>query len=230
MLMLSQTLAITFLLFIGIFPNPDLKENSTNTTSIDPVTAIYDGLHIKNGVLPSREVFNLAIQGWNKMKGNLKSKVLTVIDFSLPSTAKRMWVIDPEKGEVLLNSVVSHGRNSGDLMANTFSNVPESFKSSLGFYKTAETYSGKHGYSLRLDGLEKGFNDQARNRAIVIHGADYAREEFAESVGRLGRSLGCPALPSELSAQAIDLIKDGSLLFIFGKDDNYLSKSSLIKA
>lgn len=228
--MLSQTLAITFLLFIGIFPNPDFKENSTNTTSIDPVTAIYDGLHSKNGVLPSREVFTLAIQGWNKMKGNLKSKVLTVIDFSLPSTAKRMWVIDPEKGEVLLNSVVSHGRNSGDLMANTFSNVPESFKSSLGFYKTAETYSGKHGYSLRLDGLEKGFNDQARNRAIVIHGADYAREEFAESVGRLGRSLGCPALPSELSAQAIDLIKDGSLLFIFGKDDNYLSKSSLIKA
>ena len=191
--MLSQTLAITFLLFIGIFPNPDFKENNTNTSSIDPVTAIYDGLHIKNGVLPSREVFTLAIQGWNKMKGNLKSKVLTVIDFSLPSTAKRMWVIDPEKGEVLLNSVVSHGRNSGDLMA-------------------------------------KGFNDQARNRAIVIHGADYAREEFAESVGRLGRSLGCPALPSELSAQAIDLIKDGSLLFIFGKDDNYLSKSSLIKA
>ena len=231
MLMLSQTLAITFLLFIGIFPNPDFKENSSNIlTSIDPVSVTYDALQAKNGVLPSKEVFNLAIQGWNKMKDNLKSKVLTVIDFSLPSTEKRMWIIDPENGEILLNSVVSHGRNSGDLMAKTFSNVPESFKSSLGFYKTAETYSGKHGYSLRLDGLEKGFNDQARNRAIVIHGADYAKEEFAKSVGRLGRSLGCPALPSELSAQAIDLIKDGSLLFIFGKDDNYLSKSSLIKA
>lgn len=229
--MLSQTLAITFLLFIGIFPNPDFKENTSNIiTSIDPVSVTYDALHAKNGVLPSKEVFNLAIQGWNKMKDNLKSKVLTVIDFSLPSTEKRMWIIDPENGEILLNSVVSHGRNSGDLMAKTFSNVPESFKSSLGFYKTAETYSGKHGYSLRLDGLEKGFNDQARNRAIVIHGADYAKEEFAKSVGRLGRSLGCPALPSELSAQAIDLIKDGSLLFIFGKDDNYLSKSSLIKA
>lgn len=179
---------------------------------------------------PSREVLTMAIQGWSKMKDNLKSKVLTVIDFSLPSTAKRMWIIDPENGEVLLNSVVSHGRNSGDLMAQSFSNQPESFKSSIGFYKTAETYSGKHGYSLRLDGLEKGFNDQARNRAIVIHGADYAREEFAKSVGRLGRSLGCPALPSELSAKAIDLIKDGSLLFIFGNDNSYLTKSSLIKA
>ncbi|RAI88369.1 murein L,D-transpeptidase catalytic domain family protein [Algoriphagus yeomjeoni] len=229
--MLSQTLAITFLLFIGIFPNPDFKENSLYpVTSINPVSVTYDALIAKNGVLPSEEVFNLAIQGWDKMKDNLKSKILTVIDFSLPSTAKRMWIIDPEKGEILLNSVVSHGRNSGDLMAKTFSNIPESFKSSLGFYKTAETYSGKHGYSLRLDGLEKGFNDQARNRAIVIHGADYAKEDFAKSVGRLGRSLGCPALPTELSAQAIDLIKDGSLLFIFGKDDNYLAKSSLIKA
>ncbi|MDR7130868.1 hypothetical protein J2X69_003227 [Algoriphagus sp. 4150] len=229
--MLSQTIAITFLLFIGIFPHPDFKKNTSNlTASIDPVSGIYEGLHSPNGVLPSKEVFTLAIQGWNKMKGNLKSKVLTVIDFSLPSTAKRMWVIDPEKGEILLNSVVSHGRNSGDLMASAFSNQPESFKSSLGFYTTAETYSGKHGYSLRLDGLEKGFNDQARNRAIVIHGADYAKEEFAKTVGRLGRSLGCPALPSELSAEAIDLIKDGSLLFIFGNDDDYLTKSSLIKA
>jgi len=229
--MLTQTITFTFLLLIGIFTNPTIKENiPTTTPSTDPISLIYDGLDGDTEALPSREVLTMAIQGWSKMKGNLKSKVLTVIDFSLPSTAKRMWIIDPEKGEVLLNSVVSHGRNSGDLMAQSFSNQPESFKSSLGFYRTAETYSGKHGYSLRLDGLEKGFNDQARSRAIVIHGADYAREEFAKSVGRLGRSLGCPALPSELSAKAIDLIKDGSLLFIFGKDVSYLSKSSLIKA
>lgn len=228
--MITQTLTLTFLLFIGFFNNPDFKENNPNPPSLtDPVSLIYDGSHGSPDVLPSKEVFTMAIQGWNKMKGSLKSKVLTVIDFSLPSTAKRMWIIDPEKGEILLNSVVSHGRNSGDLMAKSFSNQPESYKSSLGFYRTAETYSGQHGYSLRLDGLEKGFNDQARNRAIVIHGADYAREEFAKSVGRLGRSLGCPALPSELSAKAIDLIKDGSLLFIFGKDASYLEKSSLIK-
>lgn len=230
--MLYQTIAITFFLFIGIIPSSDFREKTEiiSKVSADPVATIYEGLKSENGALPSKEVFALAFQGWTKMKENLKSKVLTVIDFSLPSTAKRMWIIDPEKSQILLNSVVSHGRNSGDLMAKSFSNQPESYKSSLGFYKTAETYSGKHGYSLRLDGLEKGFNDQARNRAIVIHGADYAREEFAKSVGRLGRSLGCPALPSELSAQAIDLIKDGSLLFIFGDDNTYLTQSSLIKA
>ncbi|PZX61107.1 L,D-transpeptidase-like protein [Algoriphagus ratkowskyi] len=231
MLMLYQTITITLLLSIGIFPSPEIKESTTTEIiSIDPISTIYEGLQGNSDELPSKEVFMMAAQGWSKMKDKLKTKVLTVIDFSLPSTAKRMWIIDPVSGVILLNSVVSHGRNSGDLMANNFSNIPESFKSSLGFYKTAETYSGKHGYSLRLDGLEKGFNDQARNRAIVIHGADYAREEFAESVGRLGRSLGCPALPSELSAKAIDLIKDGSLLFIFGKDENYINKSSLIKA
>ncbi|TXD79237.1 murein L,D-transpeptidase catalytic domain family protein [Algoriphagus ratkowskyi] len=229
--MLYQTITITLLLSIGIFPSPEIKESTTTEIiSIDPISTIYEGLQGNSDELPSKEVFMMAAQGWSKMKDKLKTKVLTVIDFSLPSTAKRMWIIDPVSGVILLNSVVSHGRNSGDLMANNFSNIPESFKSSLGFYKTAETYSGKHGYSLRLDGLEKGFNDQARNRAIVIHGADYAREEFAESVGRLGRSLGCPALPSELSAKAIDLIKDGSLLFIFGKDENYINKSSLIKA
>lgn len=199
--MFYQTLAITFLLFLGIFPNPTIEVTHSNPlTSIDPASLIYEGLHGKAEGLPSKEVFTLAYRGWGKMKHNLRSKILTVIDFSLPSTAKRMWIIDPEKGEILLNSVVSHGRNSGDLLAKSFSNQPESYMSSLGFYKTAETYSGKHGYSLRLDGLEKGFNDQARNRAIVIHGADYAREEFAKSAGRLGRSLGCPAIPSELSA------------------------------
>jgi hypothetical protein len=229
--MYNQIIALTFLFTIGIFSNPDIKNTNIETTiPADPVSSLYEELHGNMEEPPSKEVLTMAIQGWSKMKDNLKSKVLTVIDFSLPSTAKRMWIIDPENGEVLLNSVVSHGRNSGDLMAQSFSNQPESFKSSIGFYKTAETYSGKHGYSLRLDGLEKGFNDQARNRAIVIHGADYAREEFAKSVGRLGRSLGCPALPSELSAKAIDLIKDGSLLFIFGNDNSYLTKSSLIKA
>ena len=229
--MIYQSLVITFLLFIGIFPNPHFTENTANPlSSADPAALSYEGLKGESASLPSKEVFTMAIQGWSKMKDQLKSKVLTVIDFSLPSTAKRMWIINPESGEILLNSVVSHGRNSGDLMAKSFSNQAESYKSSLGFYTTGETYSGKHGYSLRLDGLEKGFNDQARNRAIVIHGADYAREEFAKSVGRLGRSLGCPALPSELSAKAIDLIKNGSLLFIFGKDASYLEKSSLIKA
>lgn len=190
---------------------------------------VFESLAKKHQNIPNLEALNYALEGWEKLEPNLDKPLLTVIDFSLPSTEKRLWVIHVEKREILLNTVVAHGRNTGELMATNFSNTPESFQSSLGFYKTAETYQGKHGYSLRLDGLEKGFNDQARARAIVIHGADYAREEFAKSTGRLGRSLGCPALPPELSAKVIDLIKDGSLIFIYGKDQSYLSQSTLVK-
>lgn len=178
---------------------------------------------------PSLYALDLALDGYEKLENELKKPILTVIDFTLPSTERRLWIIDLEKEEILLNTVVSHGRNSGNLMAEKFSNRPESYQSSLGFYKTAETYQGKHGYSLRLDGLEKGINDQARNRAIVIHGADYAREEVAKTAGRLGRSLGCPAVPTELSKQLIDLIKDGSLIFVYGKDQNYLAQSELLE-
>ncbi|NVK50762.1 MAG: murein L,D-transpeptidase catalytic domain family protein [Cyclobacteriaceae bacterium] len=188
----------------------------------------YARLHEKFDALPDRDIFEKALAGWSHLKEDLRNPMLTIIDFSLPSTEKRMWVIDPTNMEVKLHTVVSHGRNSGNLFAESFSNIPNSYKSSLGFYKTAETYHGKHGYSLRLDGLEKGFNDKARDRAIVIHGADYAREEVAKSSGRLGRSLGCPALPSEISKEAIDLIKDGSLIFIYGEDEKYLSNSPVL--
>lgn len=208
--------------------DPRISETHLTTAKSD-ATALYLSLAENHKEIPSIDVLNLAMEGWEKLEKNLPSRVLTIIDFSLPSTVKRLWVIEPIKGIILHHSVVAHGRNSGQLMAKSFSNRPESYQSSLGFYKTAETYQGKHGYSLRLDGLEKGFNDQARNRAIVIHGADYAKEEFAKSTGRLGRSLGCPALPPELSARVIDLIKDGSLLFIYGKDPDYLIQSELLQ-
>jgi hypothetical protein len=207
--------------------NREITENKI--LSIADSAALYLSLSENHREVPSKEVLDLAMEGWGKLGQNLRSQILTVIDFSLPSTAKRLWVIDPVKGLILNHTLVSHGRNSGELLAKNFSNRPESYQSSLGFYKTGETYQGKHGYSLRLDGLEKGFNDQARNRAIVIHGADYAKEEFAKSTGRLGRSLGCPALPPELSALVIDLIKNGSLLFIYGKDPNYLTQSELLR-
>jgi hypothetical protein len=139
-----------------------------------------------------------------------------------------MWIIDMKDGMILHYGLVSHGRNSGDLMAQKFSNISSSNMSSLGFYLTGETYQGKHGYSLRLDGLEKGFNDKARERAIVIHGADYAHENFIQQTGRLGRSLGCPALPNEIANEVIDLIKEQSLLFIYGKDKDYLNKSAFL--
>ncbi len=183
--------------------------------------------------VPKRDILSLGIKGYLKLKaeGNMpEGKPLTVIDFSLPSSEKRMWIINMKDGVILHFGHVSHGRNSGDLMAQKFSNKNSSFMSSLGFYLTAETYQGKHGYSLRLDGLEPGFNDNARERAIVIHGADYAREDFIKQTGRLGRSLGCPALPQEITTEIIDLIKDRSVIFIYGKDDNYLNQSQILNA
>jgi L,D-transpeptidase catalytic domain len=226
--MITPNFLIPFLWMINL--SDVSSEIVTSTVSeVNEVEILYNSLSENYAELPSKEVLELAMEGWEKLEDDLKSPILTVIDFSLPSTEKRLWVIDPAKGLILHHTVVAHGRNSGELLAKTFSNQPESFQSSLGFYKTAETYQGKHGYSLRLDGLEKGFNDQARNRAIVIHGADYAKEEFAKTTGRLGRSLGCPALPPELSEKVIDLIKDGSLLFIYGNDQSYLQQSYLLQ-
>ena len=217
------------LLLLNSFSTGDSPRAIPITTENDPISEIYLTLINSDGDLPSEEIFELAYSGWEKMDEELKSPLLTIIDFSLASTIRRLWIIDLNEKAILLNSVVAHGRNSGELMASKFSNRPESFQSSLGFYKTGETYIGKHGYSLRLDGLEKGVNDQARNRAIVIHGADYASEAFAKINGRLGRSLGCPALPTELSTKAINLIKDGSLLFVFAKNENYLENSPLLQ-
>lgn len=175
-----------------------------------------------------KEVLKVAIQGYLRLieKGILREgKPLTVIDFDLPSTARRLWIIDMATKNLKHESLVSHGRNSGELLAKKFSNKSESFMSSLGFYLTGERYVGKHGASLRLDGLEKGINDKARSRAIVIHSADYATEAFVAQYGRLGRSLGCPALPKENYEKVIDLIRDKSCLFIYASQQSYKEKS-----
>jgi hypothetical protein len=132
------------------------------------------------------------------------------------------------KKELLYVCLVAHGKNSGEKIPDHFSNKPESLESSLGFYMTAETYSGKHGYSLRLDGLEKNINDNARMREIVIHGADYVSQQFIDSHGRLGRSWGCPAIPVEISREVIDSISNGSCIFIYGKDESYFLKSAFV--
>jgi hypothetical protein len=174
------------------------------------------------------QVFDAALTGYFSTDRIRKKNILTIIDFSKSSTTRRCYVIDMDKRKLIYNCLVAHGRNSGDNFADSFSNEPESLKSSLGFYLTAETYSGKHGYSLRLDGLEKSFNDNARSREIVIHGADYVSQEFIDAHGRLGRSWGCPALPVEITKEVIDKISDGSCLFIYGKDENYFKNSSYI--
>lgn len=178
-----------------------------------------------------KEVLRVATQGYRILieKGMLREgKPLTVIDFDLPSTDRRLWIIDMDSKSLMHESLVSHGRNSGDLLARKFSNKPESFMSSLGFYLTGERYVGKHGASLRLDGLEKGINDRARSRAIVIHSADYATEIFVKRYGRLGRSLGCPALPKENYEKVIDLIQDKSCLYIHASQETYREKLVLL--
>jgi hypothetical protein len=180
----------------------------------------------------SWEAFQHALTGFYNITSSRnihKPHLLTLVDFSKPSTEKRLFVIDLQRGIILFSSLVAHGRNSGENMATQFSNNPESYQSSLGFYLTAETYIGKHGLSLRLDGLEPGINDKARERAIVVHGADYVSASFAAQQGRLGRSQGCPALPQELTAPIIETIRGGSVMFIFAPQQQYLSASHLLQ-
>ncbi len=226
-----MTLATGFLLPIfwvlsslGLLGNPSPAPNLLPSSDSRSV-GIWKELTKGELSPPSLPVLELALNGYAQLQDKLKKPLLTVIDYSLPSTQKRLWIIDLRQQKILLHTVVAHGRNSGALLAEKFSNRPESYQSSLGFFQTGEAYQGKHGYSLRLDGLEAGINDQARARAIVIHGADYAKETVAATAGRLGRSLGCPAVPPDLSTPLIKLIKEGSLLFIYGKDPNYLRMS-----
>ncbi len=178
----------------------------------------------------SYEAFDLAYKGWLALKDSLdlSDHVITVVDFSQPSNKKRFYLIDMDSMEVVYQNYVAHGKNTGALVAKYFSNTPNSYQSSLGFFKTAETYQGKHGLSLKLDGLEKGINSKARERAIVIHAATYAEESFIKKYGRLGRSFGCPALPSENYPEVINLIKDGSLLFIYYPEEAYLKISPVL--
>lgn len=150
---------------------------------------------------------------------------LAVIDYSLPSTQKRMWVFDVEQPGLLYAEHVAHGQGSGGNMSNRFSNVDGSHQTSLGLFRTAETYVGGNGYSLRMDGLEPGVNDNARDRLIVIHGAPYVNPEQAQRQGRLGRSYGCPALRPQVAREVIDTIKDDQLLFAYYPDDPWLDSS-----
>ncbi len=153
---------------------------------------------------------------------------LAVIDFSLPSSEKRLWIFDLEAEQLVLNDLVAHGKNSGDFRSTSFSNVDGSFQSSIGLFQTRETYIGKHGYSLRLDGLEPGINDRARQRAIVIHGADYVNENWVNKYGRIGRSHGCPAVDNRVIRQVVDNLKGGQLVFTYYPDQKWLHSSAFV--
>ncbi|WP_439860562.1 murein L,D-transpeptidase catalytic domain family protein [Pseudomonas sp. MBLB4136] len=153
---------------------------------------------------------------------------LAVIDYSLPSTAKRLWIFDLERKELVLHDLVAHGRLSGENHARRFSNVVDSFQSSLGLFRTAESYRGKHGYSLRMDGLEPGVNDRARERAIVIHGAAYVDPRLASTQGRIGRSLGCPAVRPQVARLVVDQLKGGQFMFAWYPDQGWLRSSAYL--
>ncbi|WP_243409603.1 murein L,D-transpeptidase catalytic domain family protein [Pontibacter virosus] len=174
----------------------------------------------------SYDVFNNALMGYYGMynEGRLSDKgILTVVDFTKPSNEKRLWVLDLNNREVLYNTYVAHGRNSGEVTAQTFSNEHKSFMSSVGFYVTDDIYHGKHGKSLRLDGLDEGYNTNARDRAVVMHGAEYATEDFMNKYGRLGRSLGCPAVPLGEHESIIDAVTGKTALYIHSGDEQYTS-------
>lgn len=203
----------TFILFILSLNTAYGQEKNLinqNIKSNSEIYQLYNRLNL-GGELDF-EAFKIGYLGFKNL--NPKNPILTIVDFSQPSTAERFFVINLDKNELLFKTHVSHGRNSGEKYATKFSNRMNSYQSSPGFYKTNETYYGGNGYSLRLDGLEKGINDRARDRAIVVHGADYANPNTIVSQGRLGRSLGCPALPQNVARPIIDTIKNRSVMYI----------------
>jgi len=207
--------------------------DKTKTDSLSPFAggkSIYDSLHLDSIGL-SRQAFEYAQKGWNKLlqEGRLSNPaVLAIVDFSQPSSHKRLYILDLKQYKVLFQTLVAHGRNSGKELATSFSNLPSSYKSSPGFYITGETYNGKHGYSLKLNGVEKGINDNAYNRAIVVHGADYVDESYASSQGYIGRSLGCPAVPEKEAQPIINTIRDNTCFFIYEPGVSYSARSTML--
>ncbi|WP_235918544.1 murein L,D-transpeptidase catalytic domain family protein [Sediminibacterium soli] len=205
---------------------------TTNSTVslVEEKMGLYDSLDLDDKGL-SKKAFEYALTGYNRLLSSgriVKDNILSILDFSLPSGKKRLFVIDLATGQLLFNTYAAHGRNSGADMATRFSNKNNSHQSSLGFYITGTIYTGKHGESLRLMGEEKGFNDNAFARGIVMHSAAYADEEIVARQGFIGRSQGCPALPQNISKEIIGKIKDGSCLFLYSPDTYYTSHSQLI--
>lgn len=195
----------------------------------NPRKSVYDSLQLELKGL-SRQAFEYAKKGFEKLvaEGKLaNASVLSIIDFSLPSHQKRLFVIDLFQYKILFNTLVSHGRNSGREWATSFSNQNSSYKSSPGFYITRETYEGKNGYSLKLAGMENGINDNAFERGIVVHGADYVSESLANAQGYIGRSQGCPAVPVPVARPVINTIKNGTCLFIY--HPSYVRRSAVLR-
>ncbi|MCX2431375.1 murein L,D-transpeptidase catalytic domain family protein [Pedobacter sp. GR22-10] len=201
------------------------SENTLETAYIHHARSLYQSAHLKDSGL-SFPVFEKALTGYyNLKKAGLLSDhaLLSIADFDQPSTSKRLYVLNVDQRDVVLNTWVAHGQRSGENQAVTFSNQNDSFASSIGFFVTGEEYHGTHGRSLKLDGMDPGFNDNARLRSIVIHGAPYVSEGTIAALGRLGRSQGCPAVAPELADPLISSLGEGSVLFINKSSERYAS-------
>ncbi|MDF2933022.1 MAG: hypothetical protein K0R36_2353 [Chryseobacterium sp.] len=244
-------LGIVYLISTSFYLSPDKTDNKEikntkkietlvetksvkNTNSLSSSEELYQSISFENTNKLQFDVFAKALLGFENLKkaGKLgqEAHLLTICDFSLSSNVKRLWVIDTQEKKVLFNSLVAHGKNTGEEFATNFSNTESSLQSSMGFYITESTYNGDNGYSLKLLGMDKGFNDAAYKRAVVMHGADYVSEEFATVHKRIGRSWGCPAIPRALTEPIINTIKGKNCLFIYYPDQNYLSSSEWLKA
>ena len=202
----------------------DLKNVSSSMSDV-----LYEKANLQNAGL-SMEALEAAVKGYEKLveEGTItNAKYLAIVDFSQSSRKKRFYLLDIESQKLALNTFVAHGKNSGVDKAVRFSNTPQSEASSLGFYVTKNTYRGKHGLSLRLEGLEDGFNDNAESRAIVVHGANYVNPARVNSA-YMGRSQGCPALPDAVAPKVINMIKGGSALFVYNPSEKYLKGSKIL--
>jgi hypothetical protein len=209
----------------GLLPAAIAETTARVASPNTGLSALYDDLNLRQAGL-ERAPFEYALRGLDKV--NPARSVLSIVDLSQPSSHKRLYVIDLLNRKLLFHTYVSHGRNSGQLMAGHFSNEPASYQSSLGFYRTLGSYQGKHGLSLQLQGLERGINDNAFDRAIVLHGAGYVCEDIIRQTGRLGRSQGCPAVSPTLSEPIIRALRGGSCLFIYAPDAAYLRQSTYL--
>lgn len=207
----------TFSAFLLFFTGIHASETELEYPTEEVVVSKFESLHIQN---LSYTAFQHALNGYTYFKNNglTQSDTVVIIDFDLPSNIKRMFIVNMATMEVLDSSLVAHGKNSGDVNATRFSNRNGSLQSSLGFYLTNEQYIGKHGLSLRLDGLEKGLNDHARMRSVVIHSADYVSDDYIKKYQRIGRSFGCPAIPIEGYEQTLSYMSNKVLLFIYSSN------------
>ena len=227
---MKKVIACAFVcLIIAVKPvSADETKASNNETRVENyIASVYSQIDFSKCRPLSYDVFDKAYHGYlnlrNAGKLNTGKEIISICDFSLSSTENRLWIIDLTEKKVLFNTYVAHGQGSGDEFAEAFSNDFNSHQSSLGFYVTGDTYDGEHGTSLRLAGMDEGFNDAAFDRGIVVHGAQYVCNKFVCTNQKLGRSWGCPAVPEKLSLPIINTIKDGTCLFIYYPDKKYMN-------